>query len=49
MHASRDIALASLRLANLDRELIERLTRYEGGLWRQTVQTLFALQPLKRR
>lgn len=49
MHASRDIALAFLRLANLDRELIERLTRYEGGLWRQTVQTLFALQPLKRR
>jgi hypothetical protein len=46
---SRDIALSYLRLANLDNELIDRLSRYEGGLWRQTVQTLFALQALKRR
>jgi hypothetical protein len=45
----RDIALSYLRLANLDNELIDRLSRYEGGLWRQTVQTLFALQALKRR
>jgi hypothetical protein len=49
MNLSRDIALSYLRLANLDNELIERLSRYEGGLWRQTVQTLFALQALKRR
>src|SRR6266704_1645777 len=41
---SRDIALSYLRLANLDNELIDRLSRYEGGLWRQTVQTLLALQ-----
>jgi hypothetical protein len=46
---SRDIALSYLRLANLDNELIDRLSRYEGGLWRQTVQTLFALQALKPR
>jgi hypothetical protein len=46
---SRDIALSYLRLANLDNELIDRLSRYEGGLWRQAVQTLFALQALKRR
>ena len=46
---SRDIALSYLRLANLDNEPIDRLSRYEGGLWRQTVQTLFALQALKRR
>jgi hypothetical protein len=46
---SRDIALSYLRLANLDNELIDRLSRYEGGLWRQTAQTLFALQALKRR
>ena len=46
---SRDVALSYLRLANLDNELIDRLSRYEGGLWRQTVQTLFALQALKRR
>ena len=46
---SRDVALSYLRLVNLDNELIDRLSRYEGGLWRQTVQTLFALQALKRR
>jgi hypothetical protein len=46
---SRDVALSYLRLANLDHELIDRLSRYEGGLWRQAVQTLFALQALKRR
>jgi hypothetical protein len=46
---SRDIALSYLRLANLDNELIDRLSRYEAGLWRQTVQTLFALQTLERR
>jgi hypothetical protein len=46
---SRDIAVSFLRLANLDNELIDRLSRYEAGLWRQLVQTIFALQPLKRR
>ena len=45
---SRDIALSYLRLANLDNELIDRLSRYEGSLWRQVVQTLFTLQALKR-
>jgi hypothetical protein len=46
---SRDIAISFLRLANLDNELIDRLSRYESGLWRQLVQTIFALQTLKRR
>ncbi len=46
---SRDIALSYLRLANLDIELIDRLSRYEAILWRQVVQTLFTLQTLKRR
>jgi hypothetical protein len=46
---SRDIALTYLRLANLDNELIDRLSRYEATLWRQAVQTLFTLQTLKRR
>jgi hypothetical protein len=46
---SRDIAISYLRLANLDNELIDRLSRYEGSLWRQVVQTLFTLQALKRR
>jgi hypothetical protein len=42
-------SLSYLRLANLDNGLIDRLARYEGSLWRQAVQTLFALQALKRR
>jgi len=46
---SRDIAISYLRLANLDNELIDRLSRYEASLWRQVVQTLFTLQTLKRR
>jgi hypothetical protein len=46
---SRDIAISYLRLANLDNELIDRLSRYEAILWRQIVQTLFTLQSLKRR
>jgi hypothetical protein len=46
---SRDIAVSFLRLANLDSELVDRLSRYEAGLWRQLVQTLFALQTLRRR
>jgi len=47
--SARDIALSYLRWANLDNELIDRLSRYEAGLWRQLVQTLFAVQTLKRR
>jgi hypothetical protein len=46
---SRDIAVSFLRLANLDNELVDRLSRYEAGLWRQLVQTLFAVQTLRRR
>jgi hypothetical protein len=33
----RDIAISYLRLANLDNELIDRLSRYEGSLWRQAL------------
>jgi hypothetical protein len=48
-HAPRDIAISFLRLANLDSEIIDRLSRYEAALWRQLAQTLFTLQALKRR
>jgi hypothetical protein len=48
-NASRDIAISFLRLANLDSEIVDRLSRYESGLWRQLVQTVFALQTLRRR
>jgi hypothetical protein len=47
--ASRDIAISFLRLANLDSEIVDRLSRYEAALWRQLAQTLFALQALKHR
>ena len=44
--ASRDIALSFLRLANLDSDIVHRLSR--AVLWRQLAQTLFTLQALKR-
>jgi hypothetical protein len=46
---SRDIAVSFLRLANLDSDIVDRLSRYESGLWRQLVQTAFALQTLRSR
>ena len=45
----RQLTYCFLRLANLDSGVFERLTRYEAALWRQTVQTLFALQPVRQR
>ena len=46
---SRDIAISFLRLANLDNDIVDRLSRYEAALWRQLAQALFTLQALKRR
>jgi hypothetical protein len=46
---TRQLTYCFLRLANLDSGVFERLNRYEGALWRQTVQTLFALHPVKTR
>jgi hypothetical protein len=45
----RDIAISFLRLANLDSDIVDRLSRYEAALWRQLAQTLFTLQALTRR
>jgi hypothetical protein len=45
----RDLAHCFQRLANFDNGLFERLGRYETALWRQTVQTLFVLEPARRR
>jgi transposase len=41
---SRYLTYCFLRLANLDNGVFERLGRYEAALWRQVVQTLFALR-----
>jgi hypothetical protein len=38
-----------LRLANLPNFALDRLSRYEATLWRQTDQILFALDTLDRR
>jgi hypothetical protein len=37
------------RLANLDGAVLEQLGRYESALWRQMLQTLFAIRSLSRR
>lgn len=45
----RQLTYCFLRLANLDNTAFDRLSRYEARLWRQVVQTIFALEPLRRR
>ncbi len=44
----RDLAQCFQRLAAFDNGLFERLGRYETALWRQMVQTLYALGPVRR-
>jgi hypothetical protein len=44
-----DLARCFLRLANLPSYPLDRLSRYEAILWRQTGQILFALDALDRR
>ena len=46
---SRNLTYCFLRLVNLDNGVFERLGRYEAALWRQIVQTLFALQTVRHR
>jgi hypothetical protein len=45
---SRELAHCFQRLAIFDNGLFERLGRYENALWRQTMQILFAIQPIRR-
>jgi hypothetical protein len=44
----RRLTHSFLRLANLDNAIFDRLARYEAALWKQIVQTLIALEPLRR-
>jgi hypothetical protein len=46
---TRDLTYCFQRLANLDNGAFDRLGRYQSALWRQVVQTLFVLQPTRRR
>jgi hypothetical protein len=45
---SRQLTHCFLRLVNLDNGVFDRLARYEATLWRQVVQTMFVLKPLRR-
>jgi hypothetical protein len=45
----RHLAQHFLGLGNLTPDAFERIGRYEAALWRQIVQTLFALQSARRR
>jgi hypothetical protein len=47
-YPSRQLTHCFLRLANLDNSIFDRLSRYEAALWRQAVQVMFALEPLRR-
>ena len=46
---SRELTICFLRLAYLDSGAFERVGRYQVALWRQVLQTLLALHPLRRR
>jgi hypothetical protein len=46
---SDDVTRSFVRLTNLPTYLLDRLSRYEGTLWRQACQILFTLQSMKRR
>jgi len=46
---SRVLTYCFTRLVNIDSRVLKRLSRYEAVLWRQTVQTLFALRHPWRR
>jgi hypothetical protein len=46
---SDDLTRSFVRLSNLPTCPLDRLSRYEGTLWRQACQILFALQFLERR
>jgi hypothetical protein len=45
----RDLTCCFLRLSNVDNGAFDRLGRYNAALWKQTAQTLFLLQTIRRR
>ena len=46
--SSRNPAQRFLRLSNLDSTLLDRVGRYETRLWRQTAQTIWILEAMRR-
>jgi hypothetical protein len=47
--ARRELTWSFLRLAHVDEGALERLTRYEGIIWRQIAQTILLLDSMRRR
>ena len=45
---SHTTAQRFLRLSNLDRNSLDRVSRYEARLWRQAVQTIWTLDAMRR-
>ena len=48
-HSIRRLSHSFLRVASADGGVFERLNRYEARLWRQAVQIIFTLHPIKQR
>ncbi len=46
---TRQLAYSFLRLAELDPAVLERLSRYEARLWREAVQIVCVLDPIRPR
>ena len=46
---TRHVTCSFLRLARHEAAGFERLNRYESALWRQAVQIIFTLHPIKQR
>jgi hypothetical protein len=47
-NSTRDLTCCFLRLSNVDNGAFDRLGRYNAALWKQTAQTLFLLQTIRR-
>jgi len=43
-----DLAYSFLRLVNVNNSILERISRYEGRLWRQVAQTLVLLESFRK-
>ena len=43
-----DLAYSFLRLVNVNNGILERISRYEGRLWRQVAQTLVLLESFRK-
>lgn len=43
-----DLAYSFLRLLNINNGILERMSRYEGRLWRQVAQILLLLESFRK-